>query len=213
MLRRLQCVRLTLGSPRLYQLSRVMGLRAYATQDDGDTEAHSRNDDYYALLLDQPISSSAPTPTPVSAKGTPPSLSQPIIFSKPSDGPSARERGYSRGEQSLSKPEEPDNCCMSGCVNCVWDTYREEMEQWVQGQRKREALMHTGEDRTRTQPSAPSDVSASDENGMGNHGSYPGADTEVDDELFQSVPIGIREFMKQEKRLREKRERNNGQSA
>ncbi|KAF5862787.1 hypothetical protein ETB97_011135 [Aspergillus alliaceus] len=29
------------------------------------------------------------------------------------------------------RPEEPDNCCMSGCVHCVWDDYRDEMEEWA----------------------------------------------------------------------------------
>ncbi|KAG0163992.1 hypothetical protein DFQ28_011098 [Apophysomyces sp. BC1034] len=28
------------------------------------------------------------------------------------------------------KPEAPDNCCMSGCVHCVWDLYQEEMEEY-----------------------------------------------------------------------------------
>ncbi|AGO14069.1 AaceriAGR214Cp [[Ashbya] aceris (nom. inval.)] len=34
-----------------------------------------------------------------------------------------------------SRPVEPDNCCMSGCVNCVWTLYNEDLRQWKQ-QRK-----------------------------------------------------------------------------
>ncbi|CAM0136398.1 unnamed protein product [Umbelopsis sp. WA50703] len=26
------------------------------------------------------------------------------------------------------RPKTPDNCCMSGCVHCVWDIYQEDME-------------------------------------------------------------------------------------
>lgn len=29
------------------------------------------------------------------------------------------------------RPIEPDNCCMSGCAVCVWDTYYEEIEEWT----------------------------------------------------------------------------------
>ncbi|QLG74963.1 hypothetical protein HG535_0H02900 [Zygotorulaspora mrakii] len=29
-----------------------------------------------------------------------------------------------------SKPEEPDNCCMSGCVNCVWEIFNEDLREW-----------------------------------------------------------------------------------
>ncbi|KAH3902247.1 related to UPF0651 protein YPL107W, mitochondrial [Saccharomycodes ludwigii] len=29
-----------------------------------------------------------------------------------------------------AKPIEPDNCCMSGCVNCVWLMYQDDMQHW-----------------------------------------------------------------------------------
>lgn len=29
-----------------------------------------------------------------------------------------------------SKPVEPDNCCMSGCVNCVWEMFSEDLRDW-----------------------------------------------------------------------------------
>lgn len=29
-----------------------------------------------------------------------------------------------------AKPIEPDNCCMSGCVNCVWELFNEDIRDW-----------------------------------------------------------------------------------
>ncbi|QLL30875.1 hypothetical protein HG536_0A06900 [Torulaspora globosa] len=29
-----------------------------------------------------------------------------------------------------AKPVEPDNCCMSGCVNCVWEVFSEDIREW-----------------------------------------------------------------------------------
>lgn len=29
-----------------------------------------------------------------------------------------------------AKPLEPDNCCMSGCVNCVWEQYNDDIRDW-----------------------------------------------------------------------------------
>lgn len=28
------------------------------------------------------------------------------------------------------RPAEPDNCCMSGCVNCVWEQYNDDIRDW-----------------------------------------------------------------------------------
>ena len=41
------------------------------------------------------------------------------------------------GVQVPAKPQEPDNCCMSGCVNCVWEIYSEDLRDWKQ--RRKEA--------------------------------------------------------------------------
>jgi hypothetical protein len=31
-----------------------------------------------------------------------------------------------------ARPIEPDNCCMSGCINCVWELFNEDLEEWKQ---------------------------------------------------------------------------------
>ncbi|QEU61171.1 hypothetical protein KDRO_E00430 [Kluyveromyces lactis] len=42
------------------------------------------------------------------------------------------------GVKVPSKPIEPDNCCMSGCVNCVWELYNDDLKDWKS--KKREAV-------------------------------------------------------------------------
>lgn len=34
------------------------------------------------------------------------------------------------GVQVPAKPIEPDNCCMSGCVDCVWELFNEDIRNW-----------------------------------------------------------------------------------
>lgn len=69
---------------------------------------------------------------------------------------------------------------MSGCVNCVWDAYREEVEVWAARKKAKIGLGQTEKvegDRERAG-------------------------------LFEGVPVGIREFMALEKKLREKGEQD-----
>lgn len=78
---------------------------------------------------------------------------------------------------------------MSGCVHCVWDAYREEVEEWAAARRKREG----GEELQMR-------MEGGDEGGRSlDLGGVEGG------ELFEGVPVGIREFMDTEKRLRERR--------
>ncbi|KAL7932508.1 oxidoreductase-like protein [Trichoderma chlorosporum] len=94
------------------------------------------------------------------------------------------------------RPEEPDNCCMSGCVNCVWDRYREDLEEWSATKAEAKARLKAG-GRTMDADGGRSDAAwASDL-----------AKDRWDEEAFQNVPVGIREFMKQEKRLKERHQR------
>ena len=107
------------------------------------------------------------------------------------------------------KPTEPDNCCMSGCVNCVWDMYRDEMEEWAEQsakaraaiQAKREASESAGS--VATEQGAPSRTAVSmDDDGGGSETNWTGSTG--DDKLFDDIPVGIREFMKTEKKLKER---------
>ncbi|KAI1388062.1 oxidoreductase-like protein [Hypoxylon trugodes] len=129
------------------------------------------------------------------------------------------------------RPEEPDNCCMSGCVNCVWDRYRDEMEEWAaastEAEKALEAQRSQGEPSPDTTPSAiqevaekpqgPTGAISMDDDGGGSDTNWQ-SDLKIadqpkiakdlwDDDLYKNVPVGIREFMKQEKRLKEKHNR------
>ncbi|CDO95193.1 unnamed protein product [Kluyveromyces dobzhanskii CBS 2104] len=35
-----------------------------------------------------------------------------------------------------TRPVEPDNCCMSGCVNCVWELYNDDLRDWKHQRRE-----------------------------------------------------------------------------
>ena len=87
---------------------------------------------------------------------------------------------------------------MSGCVNCVWDGYREELEEWVA--LKREARSrHTSS-------------SSMDDDGGGSEGLWDGKGADGGpigtEGLFEGIPVGIREFMKTEKRIGERKLRH-----
>ena len=236
-------------------------LRSSAPRPD----AEAPTDEYYALLLEQPLPvSAAKTEEPTSAprESQPPSAGKPasdqassgsskpskpssnktgassadkidkarVIFGSRLAGPaarSAREESYEdmkrqgMGEWIASswippKPEEPDNCCMSGCVNCVWDGYREEIENWVvtrQEAKRKERLVEKEQamtSRGHLESEAGAGAVSMDDDGGGSEALWRDGDVGLsrgkefaDDALFEGVPVGIREFMKTEKRLGE----------
>lgn len=132
------------------------------------------------------------------------------------------------------KPEEPDNCCMSGCVNCVWDLFRDEMEDWVAANAEVERRLKA--EKPQGAPEVPGGVSAIEGSkgpGSGGTSRPQGAETDTvsmdddgggsetnwpveqqpqiskdfwDDQLYKGVPVGIREFMKTEKKLKQRHE-------
>ncbi|KAN0086525.1 Oxidoreductase-like protein, N-terminal domain containing protein [Elaphomyces granulatus] len=144
-----------------------------------------------------------------------------IIFGSRLAGPSHRSPRYNPSTTPVDstwktinrvaippRPTEPDNCCMSGCVHCVWDDFREDMEAWaarVQQARARARATSPARRDTRqdSRPEVESASSSMDDDGGGSETSWA-ASTTVDDELFAGIPVGIREFMKVEKKLRDK---------
>lgn len=126
------------------------------------------------------------------------------------------------------KPEEPDNCCMSGCVNCVWERFREELEEYALKMQEAKTaqnvrrLQGQATGLMSAEPGAPNHKASSmDDDGGGSEtlwndavvpeqvagviegGAGAGAGGVDDDDPFAGVPIGIREFMKTEKKLKE----------
>jgi len=97
---------------------------------------------------------------------------------------------------------------MSGCVNCVWDVYREEVEEWASRKKEREmkGLMRVT---AGSEGERGGRVGAMGEEIAGGNldemdQEFEGVDL-TDEGLFEGVPVGIREFMATEKRLRERR--------
>ena len=118
-------------------------------------------------------------------------------------------------------------------MNCVWDRYGEELEEWaaarkeadvalrkensIEGARRRRRRDNLGKsDRGGSAGSglmlgegekgATHTMVSMDDDGGGSESLWgTGLDTDfTSDDLFKGVPVGIREFMKQEKRLKEK---------
>ena len=83
---------------------------------------------------------------------------------------------------------------MSGCVNCVWDVYREEVEEWSRARGRLDGAGYG--------------VGSGKEGREGEEGRWGhmgGVGVGEEEGLFEGVPVGIREFMSMEKKLRERR--------
>jgi len=131
-----------------------------------------------------------------------------------------RKSTYIAGVLVPPRPEEPDNCCMSGCVHCVWDVYREDVELWAsQADEARRALAAQGkgrntadENRLRTFKGGAKTSGAGiqggagsmDDDGGGSETNWELGEGKDGQDLFVGIPVGIREFMRTEKMLKER---------
>lgn len=68
---------------------------------------------------------------------------------EPPKSSSRRIQGASKmiaGVDVPSKPIEPDNCCMSGCVNCVWELFNDDLRYWRRKRKEAaQKISHTEE--------------------------------------------------------------------
>ncbi|ORY61741.1 oxidoreductase-like protein [Pseudomassariella vexata] len=183
--------------------------------------------------------SAAPVPTPSSEPKTAQEKAK-IIFGSALAGPAERaERLKAIKDRSTliagvlvpPRPEEPDNCCMSGCVNCVWDRYRDEVEEWAFATAKAERTLQKqraqgpvdvmggvgavkGQELLKgpgaAMSSAVNEALSMDDDGGGSDTNWdvnevPDAKISKnlwDEDLYKGVPVGIREFMRTEKKLK-----------
>lgn len=180
---------------------------------------------YYAELLQDPVTPATQTiPEPPPAESLPKTEKEEtlqkarIVFGSRLAGPVERRSEIDAKSQNIAgimvpqRPTEPDNCCMSGCVNCVWDVYRDDIEEWAmksaQAREKLQAQRASGNGSgNMLQDGVPSHVATSmDDDGGGSETNWEEAmDFGVEGRgLFDDIPVGIREFMRTEKMLKTK---------
>jgi predicted nucleic acid-binding Zn-ribbon protein len=167
----------------------------------------------------QPLTKTAPEPPP------PDSLPKTqkeqtlekarIVFGSKLAGPAERRKEIEAASQVIAginvppKPAEPDNCCMSGCVNCVWDMFRDEMEEWAAKSAQARTAMQAqrqkgvGSGQMIAGSGVPSHVATSmDDDGGGSDANWDMEEEKDASDLFDDIPVGIREFMRTEKKLK-----------
>jgi len=162
------------------------------------------------------------TPLPNSAAETQPSKEPTrkdredrarIIFGSRLAGPARRSELASRSRSIAGvlvppKPVEPDNCCMSGCVNCVWDLFREDLEEWAAKSNEARAKLRAREVHREGLKTAHTETSMDDDGG-GSEGLWTmedlgGGEGRGVEDAMSALPVGIREFMRTEKMLKER---------
>ncbi|PVH16792.1 uncharacterized protein CXQ87_004347 [Candidozyma duobushaemuli] len=103
------------------------------------------------------------------------------------------------------KPKEPDNCCMSGCINCVWELYNDDVKDWndrralAAGKLKEQGGLWPADFyppvKLLNKENIPEELAKA-------------SDAEKDsaaEEAWGGVPVAIRVFAQTEKRLKAKR--------
>lgn len=192
--------------------------------------------DYYESLLSQPlpsVTSATRQPATPSPQTSLPKTDKVenlararVVFGSRLAGPAERKSEIEKRSTLVAgvwvppRPEEPDNCCMSGCVNCVWDRYGDEIEDWAKARKAadvnllKEKGLEKGRSRRKkagtglmigeAEKGAEHTMTSMDDDGGGSETNWG---TGLDTDLLSGIPVGILEFMKQERRLKEKHAR------
>ncbi|KAF2645120.1 hypothetical protein P280DRAFT_444537 [Massarina eburnea CBS 473.64] len=173
---------------------------------------------FYAQMLAKPSLNKQPPPPPEAPPREPVSLRKTEaeetreradqVFGSREKSAKERRAQWEAATQNIAgvmvppRPTEPDNCCMSGCVNCVWDMYRDEMEEWA---------AKTTEARANMEAQTNSLARSMDDDGGGSETNWLPTEGNVD--LFEDIPVGIKEFMRTEKSLKQKHRSEQAPSA
>jgi predicted nucleic acid-binding Zn-ribbon protein len=170
-------------------------------------------------VKDQPQPSTTITPPPASPSSLEATKAQPLAKARIVFGSSGSSRREHKDQISAAskeiagvkvppKPKEPtgDDCCMSGCVNCVWDIYREEFEEWSAAAKSaREKMVAMQKEGDGDAADAAETASSVDDDGGGSEALWiQESEKEEEKDPYAGVPVGIREFMKMEKMMKEK---------
>lgn len=120
----------------------------------------------------------------------------------------AHAHKFAPGVVLPKRPEEPTNCCMSGCIDCVWEMYKEELQDWKTKRMEIKKLLML--DRTDLKwPEAllgPEPESRK----LGGQADKSKAEEvtkslEKDDDADGDLDVSIRAFLKTEKKLKERK--------
>lgn len=83
----------------------------------------------------------------------------------------------------------------------MWDLYRDEMEEWAE--KSREARQAQAQERAKGEwrrGTVVAEATSMDDDGGGSETNW--AEGEGEGDLFEDIPVGIREFMRTEKKLK-----------
>lgn len=106
------------------------------------------------------------------------------------------------------KPIEPDNCCMSGCINCVWELFNDDIKHW--DKKRKEAAEHLKVKGGKWPENFHAPVKYLDKSNLPD--SMANTDKPVDEEggngdVWGDVPVSIKVFVETEKKMKAKKRR------
>lgn len=115
------------------------------------------------------------------------------------------------GVKLSSRPEEPNNCCMSGCIDCVWELYKDELIEWKKTRNEvKQLLMEPSrlhidwpEDLLGPEPSSRQAMAAGNASSPDHTKQMAESVSFEDDD--DDLNVSIKAFLKTEKKLKEKR--------